>query len=267
MSQSDPVVLIHGAWQGAWSWDHLVPLLEATGLTVIAVDLPGNGVDGSDPANVTLDACLDYLDGIVAGFDRVSVVGHSGGGVIASAMAERNTKVVRLAYVAGMMLPVGKGFAELREEATNGCDALPGVAPYLKWSSDGRVSTVPRHAGEAIFLSDCSAEVARAASAKLTPQGEGARAIQLQSVDRVTQLPRLYIEATEDMSLPIAVQRLMQALLPGALIADLPTGHVPQLVAPQLLADLLVPFLEGQRDTEALHLSQTFLHPEHKGVG
>lgn len=257
MSANDPVILIHGAWQGSWSWDHLVPLLEAKGLTVIAVDLPGNGVDGSDPADVTLEACLDHLDGIAAEFEQVSVVGHSGGGVIASAMAERNAKVARLGYVAGMMLPAGVGFGELRAEAMQGSDAMPGVAPYLEWSADGRVSTVPRHAGEAIFLSDCSAEVARAASAKLTPQGEGARAIRLQSVDRVTRLPRLYVEATEDLSLPIAAQRLMEARLPGALIVDLPTGHVPQLTAPQQLADLLVPFLNGERDDEALLLNET----------
>ena len=36
----DPVVLIHGAWQGSWAWDAFVPLLEAHGLEVVAVDLP-----------------------------------------------------------------------------------------------------------------------------------------------------------------------------------------------------------------------------------
>lgn len=261
MSASDPVVLIHGAWQGSWSWDRLMPLLAQQGLTAIAVDLPGNGVDGSDPADVTLEACLDHLDHIVADFDRVSVIGHSGGGVIASAMAERNQRVARLAYVAGMMLPAGRGFAEVRAEAMEGSDTMPGIAPYLEWSADGRVSTVPPHAGEAIFLSDCSEEVARAASARLTPQGEGARAIRLTSVDRVTRLPRFYVEATEDMSLPIAVQRHMQRLMPGALIVEMPTGHVPQLTAPQQLADLLVPFLRGERDDEAL-LSNRMAPPE-----
>ena len=42
---ADPVLLIHGAWQGRWVWDRLVPLLQAAGLKTHPVDLPGNGAD------------------------------------------------------------------------------------------------------------------------------------------------------------------------------------------------------------------------------
>ncbi|MBU2935152.1 MULTISPECIES: alpha/beta fold hydrolase [Pacificibacter] len=260
MSVSDPVVLIHGAWQGSWSWDILRPMLESQNFDVIPVDLPGNGADGSNPAATTFEGCLDYLDDIISDFKRVSVVGHSGGGVFASALAERNSKVTRIAYVAGMMLPADRTFADVRAEGLEGDDSLPGVAPFLEWSADGKVSTVPRHIAKAIFLSDCPADVAHAASAKLTPQGDAARSISLTSVDRVTSLPRFYIEAIEDLSLPIVVQRHMQALMPGALIADLPTGHVPQVSAPNLLADLLVPFLKGMRDAEALEPLRPLQH-------
>lgn len=248
---NDPVVLIHGAWQGAWAWDRLVPLLEEHGFQVIAADLPGNGVDGSDPADVTLDACVDYLENLIVDFDRVSVVGHSGGGVMGAALVERSPKVARMAFVAGMMLPEGRSFAEIRSEALDGSDALPGIAPNLLWSADGLVSSVPRFAAEAIFFSDCPPDLAQAASARLTPHGEGARAIRLDKVERLLDLPRLYVEASEDMSTPITVQRHMQALMPGALVAELPTGHAPQLSAPHLLAEHLVPFLTGQRDAEA----------------
>lgn len=252
MSQSDPVLLVHGAWQGAWAWSHLIPLLEQRGIRVIAADLPGNGVDGSDPATATLKGCLDYLEDLIARYDRVSVVGHSGGGVFASALAERNSKVARLAYVAGIMLPAGRSFAEIQAEVADDDEVAFGIAAHLDWSPDRQVSFVPQAAAEAIFFHDCSAEAARGASVRLTGQGQGARAVQLDSVDRVSELPRFYIEAIEDRSLPIAVQRRMQTLMPGALIANLPTGHVPQLSAPGLLADLLGPFLMGERDHEAL---------------
>lgn len=257
MLPSDPVILIHGAWQGSWSWDALCPALESCGLDVIPVDLPGNGADGSDPAATTVNGCLAYLDDVISGYESVSVVGHSGGGVFASALAERNARVSRIAYVAGMMLPAGRTFAEIRAESLDEGTTLTGIVPFLKWSADGKVSTVPRHAAAAIFLNDCPPDIAAAASARLTPQGDAARSISLETVDRVATLPRFYIEAIEDLSLPIAVQRHMQALMPGALIADLPTGHVPQLSAPTLLAELLVPFLRGRRDDEAEKLMQS----------
>ena len=50
MADFDPVILIHGAWQGSWVWARFTPYLEAAGLAAHAVDLPGNGVDGTDPA-------------------------------------------------------------------------------------------------------------------------------------------------------------------------------------------------------------------------
>jgi pimeloyl-ACP methyl ester carboxylesterase len=43
-------ILIHGAWQGAWAWETIVPRLEALGHDAIAVDLPGNGHNPMAPA-------------------------------------------------------------------------------------------------------------------------------------------------------------------------------------------------------------------------
>jgi pimeloyl-ACP methyl ester carboxylesterase len=53
----------------------------------------------------------------------------------------------------------------------------------------------------------------------------------------------LYVEARADRSVVLAAQRRMQAMVPGARVVSLPTGHVPQLTAPKLLADHLIPWL------------------------
>jgi alpha-beta hydrolase superfamily lysophospholipase len=50
MSEFNPVILIHGAWQGSWAWARFTPYLEAAGFITRAIDLPGNGVDSADPA-------------------------------------------------------------------------------------------------------------------------------------------------------------------------------------------------------------------------
>ena len=34
------IVLVHGAWHGAWCWERVVPLLEAAGHRAVVVDLP-----------------------------------------------------------------------------------------------------------------------------------------------------------------------------------------------------------------------------------
>jgi pimeloyl-ACP methyl ester carboxylesterase len=63
---------VHGACTGGWSWEKVVPLLEANGHKACAPDLPGLGKDSTPPANVTLadnveklSRLLDKIDDIV----------------------------------------------------------------------------------------------------------------------------------------------------------------------------------------------------------
>jgi len=247
MSDFDPVILIHGAWQGSWAWARLMPYLEAAGFVVRAVDLPGNGVDGADPADITFEHWLDYLHDVVDGCAApVSLVAHSGGGMLATAFAERwPAKVSRVAYVAGMMLPGGQSFEEVVNSVITQYPEAAGIWPHLEWSADRCVSRVPARAAIAHFLQDCTESDAVVAAAKLTPQGEGCRAVRFPaSAERYGKIPRLYVEALDDRSVILAVQRVMQALAPGARVVSLSTGHAPQFSAPERLAQAIIPFLK-----------------------
>ncbi|WP_213771757.1 alpha/beta hydrolase [Bradyrhizobium sp. dw_78] len=246
MSDFDPVILIHGAWQGSWAWARFMPYLEAAGLSAHAVDLPGNGADGSDPADVTFEACLQHVHRIVGALGRpVSLVGHSGGGLLITAFAERwPQSVSRLVYVVGMMLPDGTGFEQLVTSVRPRHPEASGIWPYLEWSADRKVSRVPAEAAIAIFLHDCPESDAAAAAAQLTPQGEGGRAVTTPATaERYGRIPRLYVEALQDRSVILPVQRAMQALAPGASVVSLPTGHAPQFSVPARLAEAIIPFL------------------------
>ena len=243
---ADPVVLIHGAWQGSWGWAHLIPLLEAAGLECTAVDLPGSGTETVPASEITLATCLDYLDDVLSGIGRpVSLVGHSGGGVIASAVGERfRERVARIAYVAGMMLPSGMTFGDLQKELQGQEGFSQGISDRIVYSEDRQSSTVPPEDAAAIFFNDCPRDIAMEAATKLTPQAEGARAILPElTPERFGTLPRLYVEATDDRSVVLLAQRRMQELVPGAVVKSLDTGHAPQLSNPGLLADALLPFL------------------------
>ncbi len=246
MSGFDPVVLVHGAWAGSWVWDRVIPLLESAGLDVHAVDLPGNGSDPVDPASVTFADYMAHLDRTVAGLSApVSLVGHSGGGLSVTAFAERwPERVSRIVYVAGMMLPDGGSFADLVKTVIVTNPEASGINPHTVWSPDRRVTHVPPEAAMAHFFNDCSEDDARAAANRLTPQGEGGRAVVMHiSAERFGRVPRLYVEALDDRSVVLAVQRRMQALVPGARIVSLPTGHAPQYSAPASFVQAIVPFL------------------------
>ncbi len=223
-----------------------MPYLAAAGLDAHALDLPGNGTDDVDPAAVSLDLYVGSVVRRLNAIDgRVSIVAHSGGGIVASQVAQiRPDKVERIAYVAGMMLPDGAAFAEVVAPVIEHDPGAAGIGPHLVWSDDRLTSRVPPVAAKHVFFHDCSARAAETAAGRLTPQPEGGRAVRPRlSPDRFGQVPRLYVEAEADRSVVLAVQRRMQALVPGAKVASLPTGHVPQLAAPKLLADRLIPWL------------------------
>jgi pimeloyl-ACP methyl ester carboxylesterase len=243
------LVLIHGAWQGAWAFDAWAPLLHERGFVVHAVDLPGNGWGPQADAPASLAAYTEHVLALLATLPGPAVlVGHSGGGLTASQVAQAAPeRVAGLVYLAGMMLPSGLAFAELlrRCEAEAPAADLAGIGPHLQWSADGCTSQVPEAAALEVFLHDCEPAAARRAASLLRPQPETGRA----TVNRLDpahfgRVPRIYVECRQDRSLRLPVQRAMQALSPGATRLSLDTGHVPQLAQPMQLSELLCPLIE-----------------------
>ena len=188
----DPAILIHGAWQGSWVWDRVIPLLaRSAGIASIAIDLPGNGTDGTRAADVSLDLYVDYVGAVLKRLSRrASLVAHSGGGVVASAVAERfPERVCRIAYVAGMMLPDGMAFAELVDQLKADHSDAAGIAPHLVWSHDRLSSCVPMGAALAYFFHDCPPADAVAAARRLTPQPDRGRAVRAHLTGKVWPCP------------------------------------------------------------------------------
>ena len=70
MSQQPTVVLVHGAWHGAWCYASLQHALDELGIPSYAVDLPGHGASLLPPTDLLGDAAhvaavLDRIDGPV----------------------------------------------------------------------------------------------------------------------------------------------------------------------------------------------------------
>lgn len=238
------VVLVHGAWAGGWVWDTVTGPLRAVGLRPLVVELPGVG-GGDDDEVVDLDTLADHVSALVRLLERPAVlVGHSGGGVVVTRVAELiPDRVAGVAFVAGMMLPSGVDFAQLC--AGIGLPTDVGISRWLESSADGRETSVPPEAAAAVFFHDALEGEAIAAARRLRPQRESARLISAAwTPARFGTLPRLYVEATGDRTVPIIAQRRMQQLTPGARVVTLHTGHAPQLSAPGHLCAALVGFTQ-----------------------
>ncbi|QIB51331.1 alpha/beta fold hydrolase [Pseudomonas sp. OIL-1] len=243
------IVLIHGAWAGSWIWDPIRPMLDASGIRVLTPDMPGSSAHPAEGDQLSLRSCVDHVLECCADVGGpLFLLGHSGGGVIATQAAEAiSERVIGVIYVAGMMLPSGLGFAELTAGLRREIPEAAGITPFLEWSADRQTSRVPLNAAREIFLQDLPEEAAFAAAGKLGAQPEGTRAmIPHWTEERFGRLARLYVEARKDRSVILAAQRRMQQLVPGAHVASLDTGHVPQASAPRALADVIFSFIAQQ---------------------
>src|SRR5262245_51004971 len=96
------VVLVHGAFADGSSWDAVVPLLQAKGLKVVAVQNPLTSL--ADDVAFTKRA-LKSIEGPVV------LVGHSWGGVVITE-AGTDDKVKSLVYVAAFAPSEGQSVAE-----------------------------------------------------------------------------------------------------------------------------------------------------------
>ncbi len=72
------VLLVHGWESNTARWEQLLPFLQKTGNTIIAIDAPGHGLSGGKEFNVVLYAA--YIDIAVKKYKPSVLIGHSIGG-------------------------------------------------------------------------------------------------------------------------------------------------------------------------------------------
>jgi pimeloyl-ACP methyl ester carboxylesterase len=233
--------LIHGAWQGAWAWQQLAPLLEAAGHTAVAVDLPGDGSDDTTPENVTTMLYAERVaEMIEASEPPVIVVGHSMGGTVASQVSELCPDQIAIAvYLCAFLLPDGESIVDFYGRAWE--DWMSGAHARVSYSEDGYASMIDPKSAVDVFYNTADPADAIAAAAQLTPQPEGGRRSKMQlSAEKFGAVPRVYIETLRDQSVFNALQKLMYTETPCANLYSLDTDHAPQLSAPDALAKILL---------------------------
>jgi pimeloyl-ACP methyl ester carboxylesterase len=98
------IILIPGFWLDGSSWDEVVPALANAGHRTHALTLPGMESRNADRSGITLRDHVDAVAGVIDSLDpaagQVVLVGHSGGGAVAHAVADaRPGRVARVVYV------------------------------------------------------------------------------------------------------------------------------------------------------------------------
>jgi pimeloyl-ACP methyl ester carboxylesterase len=99
MNKFNPtIVLVHGAWADASSWNKVIPLLRAEGFTAVAVQIPLTSVEDDSAATSRIIADVE---------GPIVLVGHSWGGM-AITQAGDDAKVAALVYVSAFAPDVGE---------------------------------------------------------------------------------------------------------------------------------------------------------------
>lgn len=232
-------ILIHGAWQGSWAFDTIVPRLKAAGHDAVAADLPGDGHDNTPPEDVNLTLYANKVASLVdAAKGPVIMVGHSMGGVTASQVCEMRPERIALAiYLCAFMLPDGFAVLDFYEKY---------LEPWMKGAHarvtyEAGTSRIDPVSAVDVFYQMSDRVTAQAAAARLTPQPEGARRSKLHlTPQNYGQVPRVYIEALQDRSVHLPLQRKMQEITGCTAVYGLESDHAPQLSMPDALVEKLL---------------------------
>ena len=233
MAAPHTVVLVHGAWHGAWCYAALQAELDRRGVASYAVDLPGHGVSPLPLSDLYGDAQL-VADTLARIGGPVVLVGHSyGGAVIGEAATRHPDNVVHLVYLTAFCLDTGE--ALLAYNATlPPADIALGEA--IRPSADGTTSTVEPALCEASFYAQCPPGTAAAAIARLCPQPFSSFLQPVTGAPWKT-IPSTYVRCTLDGAIPITSQDVMAQRC--AQVVTLETDHSPFASRPVETADLL----------------------------
>jgi pimeloyl-ACP methyl ester carboxylesterase len=216
-------------------------LLEAAGVPVVAVDLPGHGRDDRPPGD--LHAHADWLRGFlgtVAG--PVVLVGHSYGGAVITDAAAGVPGVARLVYLCAVVPDAGETMAvAMADDRRAGdveddlLDDLPSLIPAaMRTDADGNVVLDPEGAVAALY-GGCAAEDVEFALAHLGPQnpttfGQTVRAAAWRTV------PSTYVICLEDRAVSLGAQRVLATRATD--VVEMSASHSPFLSQPRAVADL-----------------------------
>jgi len=215
------ILLVHGAFVDGSSWSKVIPILQAKGYNVTAVQLPLTSL--TDDAATTARA-LARISG------PVILVGHSWGGVVITE-AGTDPKVAGLVYVAAFAPDQGEAVGALGQKYP------PPPALAAPVVDDKGFMTLTADAFKK-FGSDLPEREAYAAAATQGPIAASAFGAQVSGTAWKTK-PSWYIVSTLDQAIAPDEERFFAKRM-NATTTELKASHVSMLSQPKAVAAVIM---------------------------
>jgi pimeloyl-ACP methyl ester carboxylesterase len=242
------VVLVHGAFADASSWNDVIERLQADGVQVTA---PANPLRGISIDSAYITSFLDQIPG------PILAVGHSYGGAVITNAATNANNVVGLVYVAAFAPDEGERLIEIENDSK---DSVLNTAlmPLQYPTGEGEETAVefaidPAKFHDA-FAADLPAEQSAVMAATQHPVAELAFS-EPNGEPAWKNLPSWAVVSSGDKAAGADVVRSM-AERAGATITEVEgASHVIMVSQPQVVADVILtalaaaPQKEEQRGT------------------
>jgi translation elongation factor EF-Ts/pimeloyl-ACP methyl ester carboxylesterase len=226
------VVLVHGAFADASSWNGVVERLQADGVQVTA---PPNPLRGISIDSAYINSLLDQIPG------PVLAVGHSYGGAVITNAATNANNVVGLVYVAAFVPDEGERLIEIENDSKD--SVLNTALMPLKYpTGEGQETAVefaidPEKFHDA-FAADLSAEQSAVMAATQRSVAESAFS-EPSGAPAWKKVPSWAVVAIGDKAAGADVVRSM-AERAGATITEVDGSHVIMVSQPQAVADVIL---------------------------
>jgi pimeloyl-ACP methyl ester carboxylesterase len=225
--------LVHGAWSGGWTWTPLAVRLRRMGHTVVAPDLPIEDTDaGIAEYAAVIERALSEAPGANAD-DDVVLVGHALGGLTIPVVAEHRP-IAGLIFLCAFLPDPG---TPMQVDPDTFSPAWAELSAQQVTHDDGSTSW-PVDAAVQAFFHDCPVDVATANARQLRRQS-WTPANQDNPLKALPTAPAAYVLCTDDRCVNPAWSRRVARSRLGVDPIELPGGHSPMVVDPDLIADLL----------------------------
>lgn len=239
------ILLIHGAWGGAWEFQEFIETLGKRGHQAHAIDLPGHGQSAAPISKVTMEAYVERVIEVAHTIEGpIVLVGHSLAGAIISQVAERiPEKIERLVYVAASLPKNGETVLGLMQS-----DEAGELLPRIVFSDDQSFATLEPEVVRNLLLHDVK-EPERAA--KLASKFDVKQAtepfmfpVKLTN-EAFGSVAKSYVRATLDKVMSLSLQDRMVSAWEVETIFTLESGHFPMMSIPDRFVEVLSEAVEG----------------------
>ncbi len=237
-SPTTAIVLVHGAWHGAWCWSRVLPQLRTAGVDTHAVTLTGVGERAHLLApTINLHTHIQDVIGLIDAEElhRLVLVGHSYAGMVITGVADRLQarhpgQLAHLVYLDAALPFPGDSWSSHHADETK-------QARIEASQSSGGLSFPPPDAS----LFGLSGADRDWVNRRQTPQPFKLYQQPLDfGAERVAAVPRTFIDCTQPALATIAPSRVRVRNEPGWNVVEMATGHDPMVSEPAALSQILL---------------------------